>query len=55
MDWLASLAGSVEFWIGLSLIAAALPGPQTRVMAALFRAVAGAIRKGSNRNSGERP
>ncbi|MCH8842132.1 MAG: hypothetical protein IID61_04055 [SAR324 cluster bacterium] len=39
MDWLINILGSAEFWMGLSLIASALPGPQTRVFPMLFKAV----------------
>ena len=39
MEWLINIFGSAEFWMGLSLIASALPGPQTRVFPMLFKAV----------------
>ena len=39
MDWLINILGSAEFWMGLSLIASAMPGPQTRVFPMLFKAV----------------
>ena len=43
MEWLINIFGSAEFWMGLSLIASALPGPQTRVFPMLFRAVSRAL------------
>ncbi len=43
MEWLISIFGSAEFWMGLSLIAAALPGPQTRLFPLLLRAVSKAL------------
>ena len=43
MEWLTELFFTVEFWMGLSLVAAALPGPQTRVLPTLLKAVAAAI------------
>ena len=43
MQLILDLLESVEFWMGLSLIAAALPGPQTRLLPALFRGVANGV------------
>lgn len=40
METLLSILDNVGFWMGLSLVAAALPGPQTRVLPALFKAIA---------------
>lgn len=40
METMRELLGSVEFWMGLSLAASAIPGPQTRLLPVLFRAVA---------------
>lgn len=40
MATVIDLLGSVESWMGLSLVATAVPGPQTRMLPALFRAVA---------------
>ena len=52
MEWIASLIGSSEFWMGMSLLALAIPGPQTRVLPWLFRAIAQAL-PGSRAESGE--
>lgn len=46
MDWLIALVGSPGFWAGLGLIALALPGPQTRWLPRLLRAVARSLRAG---------
>ncbi len=43
MQNLIAILENVEFWMGLSLVAAALPGPQTRVLPALFKAIAQAV------------
>lgn len=40
MDTVRELLASTEFWMGLSLIATAIPGPQTKLLPALLRAVA---------------
>ena len=40
MEMMRELLGSVELWMGLSLVATGIPGPQTKVLPALFRAVA---------------
>lgn len=40
METLHALLRTPEFWMGLSVLAAALPGPQTRLLPALFRALA---------------
>jgi hypothetical protein len=45
MDWIVSLFASSQFWMGISLIALAVPGPQTRVLPWLFRAIAQALPK----------
>ena len=39
MEFLNEIFDSAEFWMGLSLIASVLPGPQTRVFPMPFRAV----------------
>jgi len=54
MAVLKDLAGSVEFWMGLSLLAAALPGPQTRWLPALFRAVANGLKRRGARDNAKR-
>ena len=36
---------NTEFWMGLSLLAAVLPGPQTRFLPGLFRALAKIVPK----------
>ena len=43
MEWLTAFFSSTEFWMGLSLLAAALPGPQTRFLPKAFKAVAALI------------
>jgi len=43
MEMLLGILDNVEFWMGLSLVAAALPGPQTRLLPALFKAMANAL------------
>lgn len=43
METLLQLLSRTEFWMGLSLLAAALPGPQTRLLPALLRAVGRAL------------
>ena len=40
MEFLREMLGSVELWMGLSLVATAIPGPQNRLLPALFRGVA---------------
>ena len=40
MTTILELLGSSEFWMAISLVAAALPGPQTRILPALFRSLA---------------
>lgn len=42
MSWLEVLAAP-ELWMALSLLAALLPGPQTRALPVVFRAVARAL------------
>lgn len=43
MQMLLEILHRTEFWMGLSLVAAALPGPQTRLLPALLRGVARAV------------
>jgi hypothetical protein len=43
MDWLWELTRSPEFWMGMSLVALAIPGPQTRFLPWLFRTVSKAL------------
>jgi hypothetical protein len=45
MNWIASLLSSSEFWMGMSLVALAVPGPQTQVLPWLFRTIAQALTK----------
>jgi len=45
MEWIASLFRTPEFWMGMSLIALAIPGPQTQVLPWLFRTIAQALTK----------
>ena len=40
MSTLMNLLANAEFWMGISLLSAALPGPQTRILPALFRTLA---------------
>jgi hypothetical protein len=51
MEQLLEILNSVEFWMGLSLVAAAFPGPQTRVLPRFFKAIAGML-AGNNKNQG---
>lgn len=37
------MLGAPQFWMGMSLIALAIPGPQTRILPWLFRAIATAL------------
>ncbi len=53
MQLILELLESVEFWMGLSLIAAALPGPQTRLLPALFRGVANVLSQSTKGRSGK--
>jgi hypothetical protein len=48
MDIVFRVLGSAEFWMGMSLIALALPGPQTRILPWILRGIAEALtrRKG---------
>ena len=52
MQLILEIVESVEFWMGLSLVAAALPGPQTRLLPALFRAVANVLSQSTKGRSG---
>lgn len=54
MDTLLHLVNTPEFWMGLSLIAALLPGPQTRLLPHLFSAIAAALRRRANPPQDER-
>ena len=45
MNWIASLFSSSEFWMGMSLLALAVPGPQTKWLPWLFRTIAQALTK----------
>ena len=40
MESVIEMLGSVELWMGLSLVAMAIPGPQNRLLPALFRGFA---------------
>ncbi len=40
MEGVITFFTSPEFWMGLSFIAIALPGPQTKILPTLFRAIA---------------
>ena len=44
METLLAVLGSAQFWMGMSLIALAVPGPQTRVLPWLFRGIAVVLR-----------
>ena len=43
MQTVIALLGSTDFWMGMSLIALALPGPQTRILPWVFRGIAEAL------------
>jgi hypothetical protein len=45
MDIVFEALSSTEFWMGLSLIALAIPGPQTRLLPWIFRGIAEALGK----------
>ena len=51
MDTVRDLLATTEFWMGLSLIATAIPGPQTKLLPALLRAVAKVLAANSRRQS----
>ncbi len=51
MDTLLQLLNSTEFWMGLSLLAAALPGPQTRLLPALLQAIAKAVAQAKHKDA----
>ena len=43
MEILLHILNSVEFWMGLSLVATAVPGPQNRLLPVLLKAVSKAV------------
>lgn len=45
MESLLEILKDVDFWMALSIVAAALPGPQTRLLPNLFKAVAQGLAK----------
>jgi len=45
MESIITLFSNVEFWMGLSIVAATLPGPQTRILPVAFRAIAAFVEK----------
>ncbi len=47
METLLLVLKSVEFWMGLSLVATAVPGPQNRLLPALFKAVSRIVAAGT--------
>ena len=47
MEWVVAMAGSPEFWMGMSLLALAVPGPQTRFLPWLFKLIAEALSRKS--------
>lgn len=51
MDTLLQLLSRTEFWMGLSLLAAALPGPQTRLLPALLRAIGRAVTQAKQKDA----
>ena len=55
METLLHIINTPEFWMGLSLIAAVLPGPQTRLIPHLFGAIATALKRNANPPQDERP
>ncbi len=48
METVYRILNAPEFWMGLSLLAALLPGPQTRLIPLLFRAVADLLQRNAN-------
>jgi hypothetical protein len=55
METLLQILNTPEFWMGLSLIAAVLPGPQTRLIPHLCGAIAAALKAKTNPPQDERP
>jgi len=43
MNLITNLLFAPEFWMAISLFASILPGPQTRILPGLFKAIAAAI------------
>jgi hypothetical protein len=51
METLLDLLSRTEFWMGLSLLAAALPGPQTRLLPVLLRAIGRAVSQAKHKDA----